>query len=197
MFDGSHLPIDENIDATRRVVGEAHAAGVWVEAELAGIGGDEDRSGGAAARDRTDPALAERFVDETGVDALAVAIGNVHGIPAEPVRLDLELLARIRERVPVPLVLHGASGLPDDEVTAAITLGVAKINVNTELRRAFRNALLRMAADPPAGDDLASLLDPAVAAVEHTTRQKIRLYRRGRAGRAADPSDPGDARGDA
>jgi len=185
MFDGSHLPIDDNIAATRRVVDEAHAAGAWVEAELAGIGGDEDRSGGAAAGERTDPAVVERFVDETGVDALAVAIGNVHGIPAEPVRLDLDLLAGIRERVSVPLVLHGASGLPDDEVTAAIDLGVAKINANTELRRAFREGLLHAAAGPPDGDDIASLLQPAIAAVERTARQKIRLYARGRVGRDA------------
>ena len=179
MFDGSHLGLDENIAATRRVVDEAHAAGAWVEAELAGIGGDEDRSGGTVGHPRTDAGLAERFVEATGVDALAVAIGNVHGIPAEPVELDLELLSRIRDRVPVPLVLHGASGLPDDEVTAAIELGVAKINVNTELRRAFRRALLEVASDPPAGDDLVSLLDPAARAVEQTARRLIRLYARG------------------
>jgi ketose-bisphosphate aldolase len=180
MFDGSHLSLDDNIASTRRVAAEAHAAGAWVEAELAGIAGDEDRSGGAVGASRTDPALAEQFVEETGIDALAVAIGNVHGIPLEPVALDLELLSQISARVPVPLVLHGASGLADDQVTAAIDLGVAKINVNAELRRAYREALLQVAADPPAGDDLESLLRPAGRAVELAARRKIRLYARGR-----------------
>jgi ketose-bisphosphate aldolase len=176
MFDGSELPIDENIAITRRVVDEAHAAGAWVEAELAGIGGDEDRSAHVADPRRTDPALAERFVEETGVDALAVSIGNVHGIPDARVDLDLELLSRIRERVHVPLVLHGASGLRDDAVAAAIRLGVAKINVNTELRRAFRAALLHTSADPPAGDDIESVMGPAIRAVAATARDKIRVF---------------------
>ena len=180
MFDGSHLSLDDNIAATRRVVAEAHAAGAWAEAELAGIDGNEDRSGGATGASRTDPAVAEQFVEKTGVDALAVAIGNVHGIPVEPVELDLELLSQIRARVPVPLVLHGASGLADDQVTAAIELGVAKINVNAELRRAYREALLQVAADPPAGDDLESLLGPVGRAVELAARRKVRLYARGR-----------------
>jgi tagatose 1,6-diphosphate aldolase GatY/KbaY len=175
MFDGSDLPLEENIRLTTEVVREAHARGAWVEAELAGIAGDEDVSGDAVAGALTDPGVAARFVAETQVDALAVAIGNVHGIPSTPVVLDLDLLERIADRCDVPLVLHGASGLDDDQVLAAIGLGVAKINVNTELRRALREGLGEASRDR---DDLPSLLGPAAAAVQQTAAGKIRLYRR-------------------
>jgi tagatose 1,6-diphosphate aldolase GatY/KbaY len=178
MFDGSALPFDDNVRVTRTVVERAHACGAWVEAELAGIAGDEDDTIAAVqASALTDPGAAERFVAATGVDALAVAIGNVHGIPAEPVRLDLERLAQIADAVEIPLVLHGASGLDDEQVTAAIALGVAKINVNTELRRAFRAALLTTAAAPPDGDGLPALMTPMIEAVADVARTKIALYR--------------------
>jgi len=177
MYDGSALPLEQNVERTREVVELAHASGAWVEAELAGFAGDEDASADdVTATELTDPSVAERFVAATGVDALAVAIGNVHGIPSRPVVLDFERLAAIRARVDVPLVLHGASGLPDADVQRTIGLGVAKINVNTELRRAFRDALLGR-AEPPAGDDLGSLLDPARAAVREAARAKIRAFR--------------------
>jgi len=174
MFDGSAMPLEQNICLTAEVVAMAHEAGAWVEAELAGIAGDEDASTAElAAGCLTDPEVAGRFVAETGVDALAVAIGNVHGIPTTPVTLDLERLAAIRARVDVPLVLHGASGLPDDDVVAAIRLGVAKINVNTELRRALRGGLQAASTDR---DDLSSLLGPARDAVEQVAAGKILLY---------------------
>ncbi len=176
MFDGSALPFGENVRLTRAVVASAHRAGAWVEAELAGIAGDEDESSEASAGALTDPAVAARFVAETGVDALAVAVGNVHGIPAAPVALDLERLERIAQAVGVPLVLHGASGLPDAEVQAAIALGVAKLNVNTELRRALRGALLALAADPPAGDGIAALLGGAIEATRQAARDKLLAF---------------------
>lgn len=176
MFDGSALPLAENVRRTRAVVERAHAAGAWVEAELAGFAGEEDETMEVAATALTDPEQAERFVAETGVDALAVAIGNVHGIPAAPVVLDFERLAQIRARVDVPLVLHGASGLPDDDVRRAIAGGVAKINVNTELRRAFRAALGEVAAAPPSGDGLPGYLAPAIAAVRDVAVAKLRAF---------------------
>ena len=176
MFDGSALPLEENVRRTRAVARAAHAAGAWVEAELAGIAGDEDESSGAQAGALTDPEVAARFVAETGVDALAVAVGNVHGIPREPVVLDLERLAAIARLVEAPLVLHGASGLPDDDVRDAIALGVAKLNVNTELRRAFRGALLATAAQPPEGDSLPALLAGVVDATEAAAREKLRAF---------------------
>jgi tagatose 1,6-diphosphate aldolase GatY/KbaY len=183
MYDGSALPFGENIAATRRVVAAARPFGAWVEAELGAIGGDEDASvtpstGGAL----TDPEAAERFVEATGVDALAVAVGNVHGMAARAVDLDLERLAEIGERVDVPLVLHGASGLPDASVRAAIALGASKINVNTELRRAYLHALLDLAPDPARGDALGAILQPAVDAVAGVVADKARLY--GASGRA-------------
>lgn len=175
MYDGSALPLERNIEGTRRVVERAHAAGAWVEGELAGIAGDEDASAAASAGALTDPASAERFVRETGVDALAIAIGNVHGISATPPVLDFERLERIRARVDVPLVLHGASGLSEDELRRAVALGVAKVNVNTELRRAFRQAVTDVVAADPSGDDIASLLAPAREAVRAVARSWIRV----------------------
>src|SRR5262249_57055369 len=120
-------------------VAYAHARGVWVEAELGAISGDEDRSTGAAAGVMTDVDQAAAFAAATGVDVLAVAVGNIHGFPAPGVeiRLDLERLRAIAEACPVPLVLHGASGLPPEVLREAAAAGVVKFNVNTELRRAF------------------------------------------------------------
>jgi ketose-bisphosphate aldolase len=142
MVDGSHLPFAENIELTRAAVALAHPSGAWVEAELGAIPGDEDVSTDAVpARAMTDPAEAAEFVARTGVDALAVAVGNVHGLTSTPVSLDLERLAAIRDAVPVPLVLHGASGLPDHQLSGAIRCGVAKININTELRQAYLAAV--------------------------------------------------------
>jgi ketose-bisphosphate aldolase len=178
MFDGSALPLGENMRVTAEVVTRARDAGAWVEAELAGIAGDEDESVGAAAGAFTDPQVAAGFVAATGVDALAVAVGNVHGVSETPVVLDLELLEAIAAAVPVPLVLHGASGLPDDQVRAAITLGVAKLNLNTELRRAFCDGLSRVADAPPDDDALASWLEPAIDAVEAVARQKLHALSR-------------------
>jgi tagatose 1,6-diphosphate aldolase GatY/KbaY len=176
MFDGSALALDENVRVTCEVVTRAHRAGAWVEAELAGIAGDEDESAGAEAGALTDPQLAAEFVAATGVDALAVAVGNVHGMPAEPASLDLELLGRIADAVAVPLVLHGASGVPEGDVAAAIALGVAKLNVNTELRRAFREALLRTAQHPPQGDGIAALMHAAIDATQAAAREKLRAF---------------------
>jgi ketose-bisphosphate aldolase len=175
MFDGSALSLRENIERTKEVVSLAHASGAWVEGELAGIAGDEDRSTDVRALNLTNPDDAERFVWETGVDALAVAIGNVHGIPKTPVHLDLDRLHEIAAVVEVPIVLHGASGLPDDEVLAAIELGVAKINVNTELRQALRAGLAQASTE---SDDLPSLLGPASCAVQAAAEAKIQLYAR-------------------
>jgi len=176
MFDGSALSLEQNVLLTREVVSRAHQAGAWVEGELAGICGDEDESTSAAAGALTDPHVAGEFVAATGVDALAVAVGNVHGIRTEPVALDLDLLARIADVVAVPLVLHGASGLSDEEVSAAIALGVAKVNVNTELRRAFRDQLRRSALAPPPSDSFAALLGPTIEATQAAAQHKLRAF---------------------
>ncbi len=132
MADGSKLPLQENV----RLVRAAGALG-QVEAELGGIEGDEDVAAAVAGGALTDPAEAAALVDEASVACLAVSIGNVHGLYAAPPSLDWPLLEAIRDRVELPLSLHGASGLPDEDVRRAISLGVRKVNVNTEFREAY------------------------------------------------------------
>ena len=134
MFDGSKLPIEENIAITRRVVQQAHERGVSVEAELGHVGqGSEYGEFGAQGKGFTEPADVERFVAETGVDFLAVAIGSAHGVyKAEP-HLDLERLAEISRRVDIPLVMHGGSGLSTEQFQSAIHSGISKVNIATDL----------------------------------------------------------------
>ena len=137
MYDGAHLPLEENIATTKRVVEMAHAYGIPVEAELGSIP-DADGAIDWSAH-YTDVDEAERFVAETGVDLLAISAGVMHGVTAvEPQPLAIDLIARIREVVPVPLVLHGASGVPDEQMQNAIAAGVHKLNADTDLRHAFR-----------------------------------------------------------
>jgi fructose-bisphosphate aldolase, class II len=134
MYDGSKLPIEENIATTRMVVRAAHAVGACVEAELGHVGsGNEYQEFGAQRMGFTNPDDVERFVAETGVDFLAVAIGTAHGVYKGDPHLDLELLAEIRKRVEIPLVLHGGSGLSTEQFQAAIATGISKINVATDL----------------------------------------------------------------
>jgi fructose-bisphosphate aldolase class II len=142
MFDGSKLPLEENIAQTKLVVRAAHAVGVAVEAELGHVGsGQEYQSFGARRLGFTDPDTVEHFAAETGVDFLAVAIGTAHGVYQGDPKLDLDLLTAIRKRVDIPLVMHGGSGLSDEQFRSAIEHGVAKINVATEL---FMTAAKRM-----------------------------------------------------
>jgi fructose-bisphosphate aldolase class II len=129
MIDGSKLPFSENITVTKRAVSLARPHGVSVEAEL----GRVVRTGVAEADLFTDPQEARQFIEETKVDALAIAIGTVHGLYKGEPTLDLVRLAQIAEKVSAPLVLHGVSGLPDHLIKSAIQLGVAKLNVNTEI----------------------------------------------------------------
>jgi len=134
MFDGSKLPLEENIARTRLVVQTAHAVGASCEAELGHVGqGTDYLNFGAQRKGFTNPDEVERFVAETGVDALAVAIGTAHGVYRGEPHLELELLAEIRRRVDVPLVMHGGSGLSDEQFRSAIAGGISKINVFTDL----------------------------------------------------------------
>ena len=138
MYDGAALDYADNVAATRRVVAAAHSAGVFVEAELGTIGG---KDGAHAPGVRTDPAEAASFAAETGVDALAVAVGSSHAMSSRSASLDLDLVARIAAAVPVPLVLHGSSGVPDDQIVRAIRAGMTKINVSTHLNGFFTRAV--------------------------------------------------------
>ncbi|MCP2167370.1 class II fructose-bisphosphate aldolase [Goodfellowiella coeruleoviolacea] len=175
MVDGSHLDFADNVALTRAAVRTAHASGVWVEGELGAIAGDEDVSTDATAGLLTDPGQAAEFVAETGVDALAVAVGNVHGFSAHPVRLDLDRLAAIRDRVDVPLVLHGASGVPAAQLRGAVDRGVAKVNVNAELRRAYLRATADALPAASAGSDVVAVLAAARAAVTDAATRLIEL----------------------
>ncbi len=183
MVDGSAEPLAGNIALTRRAVALGRAAGLSVEAELVGFPGDEDDASlpGTRPATFTDPDTAAEFVEATGVDLLAVAIGNVHGFYRGEPRLDLALLDELRRRVAVPLVLHGASGLPDEALRACIARGIVKINVNTELRAAYCDALQDGLPAARAGYDVATLMRRATAAVQAVVTGKLRLL--GAAGR--------------
>ncbi|MFD6053753.1 ketose-bisphosphate aldolase [Agromyces sp. NPDC060279] len=146
MFDGGALPYEENVAATARVVAKAHAAGVFVEGELGEVGG---KDGAHAPGVRTDPAEAVAFVAATGVDALAVAVGSSHAMTDRTAALDLELIARLHEALPVPLVLHGSSGVADEEIVRAIAAGMTKINVSTHLNGHFTRAIRGVLAAQP------------------------------------------------
>ncbi len=173
MIDGSKLPFAENVAVTRRVVEMAHAAGVSVEGELGHIAHNDD--GGAASDFFTRPDDAKRFVEETGVDALAVAIGTAHGFYKGEVKLDFPRLQQIRDAVGgVALVLHGGSGVPDALMQEAIRCGIAKINFGTELKNAFTRAVKAslMASDDI---DLRRTFAPAIQAVQEVAAAKIRV----------------------
>lgn len=171
MADGSHLPLDENIAFVAAADAIAREHGGSLEAELAGFAGDEERAVSVRAAALTDPGAAAELVTGCAPACLAIAIGNVHGRYAEPPRLDLERLERIAALVSLPLALHGASGLSEDDVRATIARGVAKVNVNTELREAVlggMEALLPGARASLALLDLADGLVERVAAVAAT-----------------------------
>jgi fructose-bisphosphate aldolase class II len=155
MFDASRLPYDENLAATRAAAHWAHAQGLWIEAELGQIGGKRGEAplGAHAPGARTDPAEARAFVADSGVDALAVAVGNSHAMTTRTATLDHTLLTRLSETLDVPLVLHGSSGVPDDELAAAAAGGIAKVNVGTALNLAMTGAIREFLATHPEAVD--------------------------------------------
>jgi fructose-bisphosphate aldolase class II len=169
MFDGSHNPLSENIRLTSLAASVAHVTGVSIEGEI-GILGEED---GSEPEEKyyTDAREAELFVKETGVDALAVAIGNAHGFYKRAPKLDFKRLSEIRSRVEAPLVLHGGSGIPTDDIQKAIEIGITKVNIGVEPRRAFMQGLRKSLAEageeekfphkifPPALESHARLLE--------------------------------------
>ena len=176
MIDASKLPLKENIAMVRKVVELAHAAGVAVEAELGKVGGvEDDIVVSEEEAGLTDPAEAERFVEATGVDSLAVAIGTAHGVYSGEPHLDFERLAKIRQRVSIPLVLHGASGVPDKAVQEAIALGICKVNISTELKQPFAATLRGIAADRPHEIDPRKLLGPTRDAMAEVVRAKMHI----------------------
>jgi fructose-bisphosphate aldolase, class II len=187
MYDASDLPYDQNVRATAGAARWCRERGIWVEAELGEIGG---KDGVHSPRARTDPGDAARYVGATGVDALAVAVGSSHAMLTRDAVLDTGLIARIHAAVSVPLVLHGSSGVPDAALAAAVAAGMTKINVATQLNKAFTAAVRdRLAAD-------ATLVDPrryGAAGREAVAAEVARLLRvigAGTAGRDEPPGTP-------
>lgn len=162
MFDASVLPYSENVARTADVVRRCHTAGVWVEAELGEVGG---KDGVHAPGVRTDPAEAAAFVAATGVDALAVAVGSSHAMTERTAALDLDRVREIFAAVTVPLVLHGSSGVPDDEIARAVAAGLTKINIATHLNKCLTGALQSYLADNPAVVDPRQYLGAARSAL--------------------------------
>jgi len=173
MYDGAHLPFEENIRTTRHVVQVAHSFGIPVEAELGKIPDADEEVDWASYY--TDVAEAERFVAETGVDTLAISVGIVHGVPmSAPQPLDIQRIKEIKAVTGVPLVLHGASGVPEEEVRAAMDAGVHKFNADTDLRQAFRSGIEAVWAQ---GDrQLEEAMAEGRTRMIAATVEKMRLY---------------------
>lgn len=177
MFDGSKLPLTENINLTRQIVSVARPLNISIEAELGKIGGAEDENV-VLGREAlfTDPAEALYFVEQTEIDSLAVAIGNVHGHYKGKPALDFERLEKIHSLIRIPIVLHGSSGLPDEAIKQAVKLGVRKVNVDTAIRDAFLSATRQILAQNPAENDPRKILGPARKAAQEIVQKQIRLF---------------------
>src|SRR5665647_1820829 len=177
MYDGSKLPLEENIAITKKVLEITRAIGVSVEAELGKIGGTEDN---VYVSDReamyTDPEQARYFVEQTGIQSLAIAIGTAHGQYQGDPKLDFERLKKIKDLVKIPIVLHGSSGVSDESVRKAISLGVCKVNIDTNIREAFVGEMRRRMEENPQEIDPRKLLGPARDAVVAIIREKIRVF---------------------
>jgi len=181
MFDGSHLPYEENVEITREIVRVAHAVDIAVEAELGLVGGTEGETGteelNTETTGLTNPDQALDFVNKTGVDALAVAIGTAHGLYRKKPTIDIDRLIAIRKKVAVPLVLHGGSDTPEEKLLSSIDHGIAKININSDLKAAFARSLRNSLSNAP--DDIAfeKHLAQATTAMKKALKQKMELFR--------------------
>ncbi len=177
MYDGSKLPLEQNIAMTRKVLEIANPIGVSVEAELGKIGGTEDDIHVSEKEARyTDPEEARYFVEQTGIKSLAIAIGTAHGQYQGEPQLDFERLAKIKGLINIPIVLHGSSGVPDAAIQEAIKLGVRKVNIDTNIREAFVGAMRQVMAEKPNEIDPRQILGPAREVTVETIRQKIRAF---------------------
>lgn len=182
MIDASHYPFAQNIEKVREVVRLCHRYDVSVEAELGRLGGQEDDLIVEESESFfTDPAKAQEYVSRTGIDSLAVAIGSAHGLYQGEPKLDFDRLAQIREQVDIPLVLHGASGIPEAMLRRSIALGICKVNVATELKIAFSGAVKAFFSEHPGASDPREYMEPGKQAMKQVVAEKIRIC--GSAGR--------------
>ena len=178
MFDGSSLPLEENLEKTREIVELAHAKGISVEAEVGGIGGEED--GVTSAGELADVDECKKLAS-CGIDFIAAGIGNIHGVyPADWQGLNFDRLSEISDAVNMPIVLHGGTGIPEDQIKKAIELGVSKINVNTECQLAFAKATreyIEAGKDKEGkGFDPRKLLAPGTNAIKEVIYQKLDMF---------------------
>ena len=177
MIDGSMFPYEQNIAITKKVVEIAHAVGVTVEAELGNIVGVEDDMYVNEDKNAfTDPKTAVDFVKKTGIDSLAIAIGTAHGLYKGEVRLDFDRLKEIRRLIDIPLVLHGASGVPDNLVKKVIEFGINKLNISTELKIPFANAIKEVFKKNPNESDPRKYLGLGEMSIEEVVKEKIKLF---------------------
>lgn len=171
MRDASAMPLEENIKEIQSVVNYFHPLGIPVEAELGHVGNETVYEEALAEYQYTDPSQAEEFVERTGCDSLAVAIGNVHGVYSAKPKIAFDVLEKVRDAVEVPLVLHGASCIPDDDVKKAISLGIAKVNIHTELGLAAMDAIKEHTSD-----SFLELEQHVRRAVKQRAKEKILLF---------------------
>lgn len=177
MIDASKHELEENIRLTKEIVRIAHSVGVSVEAELGKIGGTEDQIVVSEAEATyTDPEEARIFVEETGVDSLAIAVGTAHGVYKGEPKVDIERIKEIDRVVPVPLVLHGSSGVPYDTLENAVKAGIRKINIDTDIRASFAGAVKEFVESNPEEIDPRKILKPARARMADTVKEKIKVF---------------------
>lgn len=176
MFDAGSLPFDENVAITKRATDWCHSNGIWIEAEIGYIGGKpSDLVTAHSVGARTDPDEAERFARATGVDALAVAVGSSHAMTSRTAAIDHELIRRLSEAVPVPLVLHGSSGVSDTDLSLAITAGIRKVNIGTALNIAYTSAVRDALRSELLLVDPRRYLEPARTQISETVASLIRV----------------------
>ncbi|MCZ8522959.1 MULTISPECIES: class II fructose-1,6-bisphosphate aldolase [Paenibacillus] len=177
MFDGSHYSFEENIRLTKEVVKAAHAMGVSVEGELGTIGGvEDDISVDEADASLAKPEEAIRYYEETGVDCLAIAVGTAHGMYAGEPNIRFDIIEKVASQIPVPVVLHGGSGVPDEMIRQSIAAGVGKINVNTENQVACTQAIRDVLGKDAKVYDPRKYLTPARNAMVEVVKSKIQLF---------------------
>jgi len=181
MYDGSKLPFDENVRMTKKVVEMAHVCEIPVEAELGQIGKMEDSDEPGIALEKVKesmavPEEAAKFVELTEIDFLAAAVGTIHGCRTPFAKLDIPRIERIRELTGIPLVLHGASGVNDDEVRKGIAAGICKINIDTRIRMIFTKKMKEILEEDPNQIDPRNILGPAKDAAKEIIRDRIRVF---------------------